>query len=122
MKMRLCYITTFFALTILSVFYSYAPPFLYFRYLFAPLLISYLPGSMLVKIIFSKNENLDPLERLALSFGLSMVLTILIGLFLNYTPSGLNLNTMFVSLALLTVVVSVGSLIADHARKSLNSQ
>jgi len=120
--MRLWYITTFFALTFLSIFYSNVPPFLYFRYLFAPLLISYLPGLMLVKIIFSKNANLDPLERLALSFGLSMVLTILIGLFLNYTPWGLNLNTVFVSLTLLTVVVSVGSLIADHARNSSNNQ
>ncbi|MEM1745096.1 MAG: DUF1616 domain-containing protein, partial [Candidatus Nezhaarchaeales archaeon] len=43
------------------------------------------------------------LERLALSIGLSLALVPLVGLILNYTPWGIRLDPIMVSLSLLTL-------------------
>ena len=76
----------------------------------------WLPGHILVKIVFPKRTqelqskgNLEPLERFALSIGISVVLIPVIGLFLNYTPSGITLTPTL--LGLMAVILSL-SLVA----------
>jgi uncharacterized membrane protein len=51
--------------------------------------ILFFPGYTLVAALFPKKGALDGMERIALSFGLSIALVPLIGLALNYTPWGI---------------------------------
>ncbi|MEF8873105.1 MAG: DUF1616 domain-containing protein [Candidatus Thermoplasmatota archaeon] len=46
--------------------------------------ILFFPGYVLISFLFPEDEPLDKIERIALSFGLSIAITPLIGLLLNY--------------------------------------
>ena len=46
----------------------------------------FLPGYALIATLFPRKDDLDGIERIALSFGLSIAITPLLGLALNYTP------------------------------------
>jgi hypothetical protein len=92
------------------VFYVADPPFLYLRYVLGSLFVLYLPGSMLIEALYPKSQDLESLERLALSIGLSLAVTPLIGLFLNYTPWGIRLTPITISLATFTEAMAITAL------------
>lgn len=93
-----------FVLTGLSIYvFPQSPPYIYLRYATGALSVLYLPGAALIEALYPKKEDLEPLERLALSIGLSLALVPLVGLVLNYTPWGIRLNPVVASLSLLTV-------------------
>ncbi len=79
------------------------PPFVYVRYVFGAIAVLYFPGFTLIEALYPKKEDLDSLERLALSIGLSLALVPLVGLLLNYTPWGIRLDPIVVSLSILGV-------------------
>ena len=62
------------------------------RIILGLLFVLFLPGYSLIAALFPKKKDLDTIERLALSFGLSIAITPLIGLLLNYTPFGIRLT------------------------------
>lgn len=57
--------------------------------------ILFCPGYVLTAALFPKDSDLDWIERLALSFGLSIAVVPLIGLGLNFTPYGLSRKPSF---------------------------
>ncbi len=75
---------------------------LYLRYVLGGLLVLFLPGYSLVEALYAKKQELEGLTRIALSVGLSLALVPLVGLVLNYTPFGIRLLPVTVSLVLLT--------------------
>ena len=81
----------------------------YIRYLFAFVLVAFLPGYCLTKTLFPKQSTLDQIERITFSIGLSFALTTLMGLFLSFSSLGLTLTT---TLPTLTVIVVVLALLA----------
>jgi len=83
------------------------PPFIYLRYAAGALSVLYLPGSALIEALYPKKDDLGPLERLALGIGLSLALVPLVGLVLNYTPWGIRLDPVFVSISLLTLGLGI---------------
>ena len=78
-------------MTVLFVFLVDKPPLIYLRYVLGSLFVLYLPGYSLIEALYPRGEELEPLERLALSIGLSLALVPLVGLLLNYTPWGIRL-------------------------------
>ena len=68
-------------------------------------LVLFLPGYALIAALFPKQGDLDGVERLALSFGLSIAVTPLIGLALNYTSYGIRLDPILLSLSSLTILL-----------------
>ncbi len=61
----------------------------------------FIPGYVLVFALFPKKKTdrgIDVIERIALSFGLSIAVIPLIGLLLNYTPWGIRLEPILLSL------------------------
>ena len=94
--------------TVAVVYYS-PGPLAYVRYALGALFVLYLPGSALIELLYPKKTDLSQLERVALSIGLSLALVPLTGLVLNYTPWGIRLDPIVVSLSLLTVGLSVGA-------------
>lgn len=85
------------------------PPYIYVRYILGSLFVLYLPGFAVVESLFPRKGDITSLERLALSIGSSLALVPLIGLTLNYSPWGIRLNTVFTSLAILTLAFSTVS-------------
>ncbi|MCD6456429.1 MAG: DUF1616 domain-containing protein [Methanophagales archaeon] len=55
-------------------------------------LVLFLPGYSLIAALFPRKDDLDAIEQIALSFGLSIAITPLLGLALNYTPFGIRLT------------------------------
>jgi len=71
--------------------------------------ILFIPGYVLVFALFptiKTDHGIDTLERLVLSFGLSIAIVPLIGLLLNYTPWGIRLEPVLLSL--LIFIFSIG--------------
>ena len=64
--------------------------------------VLFIPGYVLIAALFTKKDDLDSIERIALSFGLSIAIVPLIGLVLNYT-FGIRLIPILVSLCIYTI-------------------
>jgi uncharacterized membrane protein len=69
--------------------------------------IIFFPGYALIATLFPEKKSLDTIERIALSFGLSIAVVPLIGFGLNYTPFGIRLDPILWSLILFNAVMSV---------------
>lgn len=69
-------------------------------------MVLFVPGYTLIAALFPKKTDLDGIERTALSFGLSIAVVPLIGLGLNYTPWGIRLTPVAISLAIFTIAMS----------------
>ena len=70
----------------------------------------YFPGYSLILALFPKKDQIDGIERFALSFGLSIAVVPLIGLILNYTPLGITLESTLYSI---TGFIFIASIIAS---------
>lgn len=93
-------VTSLVAVTMLVVFTVNSSSLLYVRYVLGGVYVLFLPGFLLISALYPRGEELDGLERVALSIGLSLAIVPLIGLMLNYTPWGIRLEPIMVSLAL----------------------
>jgi uncharacterized membrane protein len=67
--------------------------------------------------ITTSSENLDTIERIALSLGLSIALTAIVGLMLNYTPWGIRLTPITLSLLVLTIVFATAAVLREYNAK-----
>jgi len=79
----------------------------------------FLPGYTLVTALCPKKEGIDAIERVALSFGLSIALVPLIGLILNYMLWGIRVESILYSVASFIFITSV---IAMIRRRRLDEQ
>lgn len=80
-------------------------PVVYIRYVLGTMFVLFIPGYTLIEALYPEEKTLTPLERLALSIGLSLAVTPLIGLILNYTPWGIRLEPILASLTLFTIAM-----------------
>ncbi len=71
--------------------------------------VLFFPGYVLIAALYPRRSDLDGVERVALSLGLSLAVVPLIGLVLNYTPWGIRLTPILVSLALFIAVCSAAA-------------
>jgi uncharacterized membrane protein len=72
-------------------------------------LMLFLPGYALIALLFPRKADLDSIERIALSFGLSIAVVPLIGLALNYTPFGIRLSPVLFCLSVVTIALALGA-------------
>lgn len=104
------------SLTLIIIYItSILPQLIALRYFLGTLYVLYLPGYVLVEALYPREGDLKPLERLALSIGLSLAIVPLIGLILNYTPWGIRLGPILVSLAIYTFGISIVALIRKYS-------
>jgi uncharacterized membrane protein len=80
--------------------------------------VLFIPGYCLIAALFPKEGDIELLERIALSFGLSLAVVPLIGLGLNFTPWGIRLDSLVISLTIFNWVMV---LIAHYRRARLPS-
>lgn len=69
--------------------------------------ILFIPGYVLIAALFPEKKSIDGIERFALSVGLSIAVVPLIVLLLNYTPFGIRLNPIVISLVIFTVLMMI---------------
>lgn len=63
------------------------------------------PGYMLTNALFPRRSDIDGIERLALTLGLSIAVVPLLGLILNFTPLGIRLGPIAVTLTLFVLLL-----------------
>jgi len=64
-----------------------------------------LPGYAFISALFPAKKDLNGIERIALSFGLSLAVVHLIALGLNYTPCGIKFLPILVSVSVFILIV-----------------
>ncbi len=104
-------VTALVAVTVFVVFAVNASALLYVRYVLGGVFILFLPGFLLISALYARSDEMDSLEKVALSIGLSLAIVPLIGLVLNYTPWGIRLEPIMVSLSLFSEVMAVACVV-----------
>ena len=107
-------LTALVVFTLVVVFGVESSPLLYVRYVLGGLFILFLPGAMLIAALYPRGGELDGLERVALSIGLSLAIVPLVGLVLNYTPWGITLTPIMVSLAVFAEALGFAALVRKY--------
>lgn len=69
--------------------------------------VLFCPGYVLLLALFPGKHSMGSVERIALSFALSLAMVPLIGLLLNYSPWGIRLESILYSLASFIFIMSV---------------
>lgn len=82
-------------------------PLVMLRWATGSIFVLFLPGYVTIQALFPEGKELDNIERFALTVGLSLAITPLLGLILNYTPWGIRLDPIVVTLSLFTLGVGV---------------
>ena len=82
-------------------------PLNYIRIGTGSIFVLYVPGYTLLEALFLRRNELERLERFGLSIGLSIAIVPLVGFVLNYTPWGIRLDPILISLSLLTLVFAI---------------
>lgn len=70
-------------------------------------LVFFLPGYSLVSMLFPRRGDLGWIERFTLSFGLSIAISPLLGIALNYTPFGIRLFPVLFLISAFTISLSL---------------
>ena len=86
---------------------------LYARYLLASVFVLFLPGYSFIKVLFPVKE-IDIMERIALSIGMSLAIVPINALILNYTPWGISTIPITLSLLGLTLALSTAAVVREH--------
>ncbi len=94
-------------LSLLLALFIYAIPDNVGRIVLGLPFILFFPGYALIGTLFPEKKSLDLIERVALSFGLSIAIVPLIGFGLNYTPFGIRLEPILWSLIAFNVAFSL---------------
>jgi len=99
-------------------------PIAYVRNVLGVIFVLFLPGNAFVKAIFQKkvpiktsSESLDNIERFVLSIAMSIALTPMVGLILYYTPIGIGLTPITLSLLTLTVLFATAAMTREYLAK-----
>ena len=87
------------------------------RFILALPVVLFIPGYSVVAALYPKDHDIELIERIALSFGLSIVVVPLIGYGLNFTPWGIRLESLVIALCLFTLVM-IGS--AQYRRNQIS--
>ena len=118
-------VTTISIFTISEVTYPVA----YLRTVLGLIFVLFLPGYAFIKALFpttvpikTNSENLDSIERIVLSIGMSLTLVPIMGLVLYYTPWGIQLTSITLSLLALTTVGATVAVLREHQTSCAKSE
>lgn len=92
-------------------------PWFYVRNIFGILFVLFLPGYALIKALFVANttmENIGIAEQFALSVVMSLAVVSVVGLILNYSPWGLDLSAMVLSLLAFSSIIATVAVVRIH--------
>jgi uncharacterized membrane protein len=79
------------------------------------IMVLFVPGYAVIAALFTRKSTMDMIERSALSFGVSIAVSSLFALFLNFTPIGIRLEPVIIFLVALTLICVLLASIRRHA-------
>jgi hypothetical protein len=101
-------------------------PLAYVRNVLGVIFVLFLPGYVFLRVFFpikvptkTSSHSLDIIERVALSIGLSIALTTIVGLILYYTTVGIDIIPITLSLFVLTMVSATIAVAREYQTKSM---
>lgn len=101
-----------------------AYPIAYLRNILGLIFVLWMPGYTFIKALFptkvpipTSSTELDNIERVVLSVGMSIAIVPMVGLLLYYTPLGIQLAPITLSLLALTIVLATAAIIREHHAK-----
>lgn len=104
------------------------PLLVYLRIILGASYTLFLVGYTLIKALFpnnlqikTNNQILGTIERIALSIGISLILVPMVSLILNYTPWGINLTSITLSLYPLTIIFATAASLRERQQITTNS-
>jgi hypothetical protein len=104
-------------------------PIAYVRNFFGVIFVLFLPGYAFAKALLQKkvpfkttSETFDAIERVILSIGLSLALAPMVGLILYYSPLGIGLGPVTLSLLAFTLVFATAAMVREYLSKSIVQQ
>jgi len=97
---------TIFGTVVLLALQHTAFPLVYVRFIFGSMIVLYLPGYSTILALFPRKE-LGSISMIALSIATSLAEVSILGLVLNYTPWGITLTTITLSLLIATLTSAV---------------
>jgi uncharacterized membrane protein len=99
-------------------------PLAYLRSSFGIIFVLFLPGFALIKALFpakvpfqTSSDDMDAVERIALSFGMSLALVPMFGLILYFSPWGLGLTSITLSLLVFSIIFATIAVLREHQTK-----
>jgi hypothetical protein len=114
--------------TIIFMFPEEVYPLVYIRYILGTIFVMWLPGYSFIKALFpiqvpikTSSKNLDYIERIALSAGMNLALVPFTGLILNYTPWGIRVTPVTLSLLILIIVFATVAIVREYYELSRTS-
>jgi len=78
-----------------------------FRIVLALPSLLFFPGYVLIAALYPRRERIEAIDRIALSFGISIVIIPIIGLLLNFSPWGIRLQPVLYSISSFIFVTSI---------------
>ena len=100
-------------------------PWGFIRQVLGALLVLWFPGYSLTKALLlnhalaeGSSETVKTIARICLSLCMSLAIVSVIGLLLNYTPLGVSLNSVTLSLLGFTVVFAIIAILREHRAKT----
>lgn len=91
-------------------------PIVYVRYLFGAMFVLWVPGYSFMKALFPTRE-IDSIERIALSIGISVALVPIVGILLSYTSFGMRTTPITISLLALAITFATVAIVKEHQAK-----
>ena len=99
-------------------------PLIYARNVFGLLFVLFFPGYALMRILLpinlnvkAPNDQIHSIQRIALSIATSIVIVTLIGMLVYYSPWGLNLSIIVLSLLVITQIMTTSALVREYQVK-----
>jgi hypothetical protein len=96
-------------------------PWIYLRNVFGIIIVLFLPGYAFIDALSPVNRpdkastgNLDTIEQFGLSIVFSIAIVTIVGLLLNFSPWGLDLNAMILSLLTFTLAFSTAAAVRKY--------
>ena len=100
-------------------------PWTFARNIIGTIFVLWLPGYSLIRTLFPQKtspnaptETIDKIERIALSIGISLAIVPLVGLLLNYTPWGIRLVPIVISLLVVTLLLATIAALREYSLMS----
>ena len=112
------YVSVAVALITVLVIYTipYQLPLVALRWTLGSVFVLFIPGYVTTEAFLPKSREWSGVERFGLSVGLSLILAMMVGLILDYTPFGIRLNPIVISLTIFTVGLSLAALVRRFIR------
>lgn len=98
-------IVTIFSFYLFVRLSEFIPELIVLRYLFGTVLALFIPGYTLVKLLYY-DSDIETIERITLSIGLSLFITPTTSFILNYTPWGITFSSLSITISLVSVILA----------------